>query len=110
MNRQIPLALGRGATSQIALSEFCICAKTVVAPSTIAAIPAIIGSQPDWSSCELSTAVSTALAASGPTTSRNCSSNCPSAARGPSTTPTTATATIITGAIENAVKNASAAA
>jgi len=40
------LRVGRGATPQIALSEVCICVNTVVAPNTIAAKPAMVGSSP----------------------------------------------------------------
>jgi hypothetical protein len=74
---------GFGVTVQIALREFCICPKTVVAPTSIAENPATVASRPPSLSVELATAVSTVWAASAPMVSFSWATICPSAASCP---------------------------
>ena len=99
---------GRGAMSQTLLRERCICANTVVAPTTMAPRPISVGRMPPWSIWLAATAVRTVSAASGPMVSCSWVMIRAMAASVLITRPITCTARITTGAIENRVKNASA--
>ena len=103
MNTHRLLRPGRAATPHTVLSEYCICANTVVAPTTSAPAPSSEGSSPDVWTRDCATARCTACAASVPISPRSWATISPCAATSPNTRPITVTAMMTTGASENNV-------